>query len=306
MAARSLTPIDPAQFAQVRERVTRIEAAARGADGHTSLNDAVWRDLDAAAPDSAGFFSHDFAYAHVARSDTFSPRHWAVGVTIRPDARDSAVRRALLAAAVDHIARHGGGRAVYWVLGADDRIDRELTALGWRADRDLYEMRVALPLRVERMPWPDRFTVRTFEPGRDDAAWLEVNNRAFANHAEQGGWIEETLQRRLHEDWFDPSIFLLAFDASGLAGFNWMKIYDPEGRGVLGEIFVIGVDPRAQGTGLGRALAVSGLDAVHERGVKTGSLFVAAESTAAVGLYRSLGFDVHRADRAYEYEVPAA
>src|SRR4029078_10806166 len=132
--------------------------------------------------------------------------------------------------------------------------------------------------------------VRTFEPGRDERAWLDVNNRAFANHAEQGGWIEETLHRRIEEPWFDPKLFFLAFDAKGLAGFNWLKIHDAHGRDPrLGEIFVIGTDHRAQGSALGRALAIIGLDGAHERGVDTGSLCVAAENKGAIHLYRSLG-----------------
>ncbi|HTL86390.1 MAG TPA: GNAT family N-acetyltransferase, partial [Acidimicrobiia bacterium] len=68
-------------------------------------------------------------------------------------------------------------------------------------------------------------------------------------------------------------------------------------------IFVIGVDPRMQGSGLGRALAIHGLSAVHDRGIDAGSLFVAAENAGALRLYRSLGFEIHRTDRAYETEV---
>ena len=76
--------------------------------------------------------------------------------------------------------------------------------------------------------------------------------------------------------------------------------------GRLGEIYVIGVDPRMQGSGLGRALAIAGLDVVHERGIETGSLFCAADNTPALALYRSLGFELHRVDRAYEAEVDPA
>jgi mycothiol synthase len=187
-----------------------------------------------------------------------------------------------------------------WVLGVDADADAELTGAGMRSDRELYEMRVPLPLGLE-VRWPPGIAVRMFEPGRDDDAWLAVNNRAFAGHAEQGGWTRATLARRLAEPWFDPTLFLLAFDAEGLAGFNWLKIhFAQDGNAALGEIYVIGVDPRMQGARLGPALAVAGLDAVNARGVEIGMLFVAADNEPALKLYRSLGFTVHRVDRAYE------
>jgi mycothiol synthase len=146
--------------------------------------------------------------------------------------------------------------------------------------------------------------VRTFEHGHDDAGWLRVNNIAFAGHPDQGDWTPETLEARMAEPWFDPSLFLLAVDADGIAGFNWLKRHgarepDPE----LGEIYVIGVHPRTQGSGLGRALAVAGLALLHERGVGIGMLFVAADNAGALALYRSLGFEIHRTDRAYAMAV---
>ncbi len=191
-------------------------------------------------------------------------------------------------------------------MGAHANDDDELQTVGLQPDRDLYEMRVPLPL-AEQPKWPAGIDVRPFVPGRDEHAWLEVNNRAFANHAEQGGWIAETLERRMAEPWFDPTLFLLAFDGDGLAGFNWMKIHDAHGRDPrLGEIFVVGVDPRMQGSGLGRALAIAGLDAAQQRGIETGSLFCAADNARALRLYESLGFTVHRTDRAYESEVKSS
>jgi mycothiol synthase len=305
MAPPPLRAVEPPEFAAVRTRIARIEAAATGATGHASLGEATWRDLDVAPPESAGFLVDGAAYAHVARSDNFSPRHWVLGLTVDPavgdgEARD--LRGALVDAALAHVRAHGGGRVVHWQLGATGAADPALAQAGFEPDRELYEMRVPLPVAA-RPSVPEGIEVRTFAPG-DERAWLDVNNRAFANHPEQGDWVEATLARRMTEPWFDPTLFFLAFDRDGLAGFNWMKIHDAHGRDPsLGEIFVIGVDPRVHARGLGRALAIIGLDAVHRRGIETGSLFCAADNVPALRLYRSLGFAVHRVDRAYVREV---
>ena len=123
----------------------------------------------------------------------------------------------------------------------------------------LWQLRVPLPAEAPR--WPTGVRVRTFEPGRDEAAWLELNNRAFKNDPDQSGWVEETLRRREDEPWFEPVGFLLAVDEQGLAGFCWTRLHPaapPVEPVPLGEIYVIGVDPDRQGSGLGRALTLGG------------------------------------------------
>jgi mycothiol synthase len=306
VAEPSVVEVAPARFSEIEARVAHIDDDARAVDGHPALGDAVWLDLRSPASDSAGFLLGDRAYAHVARSDNAAPGHWTLGLALEPDARVDGARRALVAAAIRHVAARGGGRLVLWVLGASAGDDAELELAGLRPARDLYEMRVALP-PADSPRWPPGVRVRPFEVGRDEDAWLAVNNRAFAGHAEQGGWTAATLERRMAEPWFDPTLFLIAFDAEGAVGFNWMKIHEAhDGAPRIGEIYAIGVDPRAQGSGLGRALAIAGLQDMHHRGIDTGMLFCAADNEAALALYRSLGFAVHRVDRAYEYEVAPA
>jgi mycothiol synthase len=307
VSTETLVRVDPSEFATRRDAIESLDAAARAVSGHDALGDAIWRDLEAPGADSVSFLIDGRAYVHVARDDSPTLRQrWNAGTIRMPDARDGATTSALLDAAVAHVRAHGGGTLECWVFGASEADDVSFHSSGFTPTRTLFEMRVALPL-AEAPVWPPDVTVRTFERGRDEADWLRVNNVAFHGHPDQGAWTSAVLEQRMAEPWFDPALFLLAFDREGLAGFNWLKVHDarvpdPE----LAEIYVIGVDPRAQGTGLGRALAVAGLDAVHQRAVEVGLLFVAADNPGALALYRSLGFEVHRTDRAYARDVSSA
>ena len=133
-----------------------------------------------------------------------------------------------------------------------------------------------------------------FRPGVDDDDWLALNARAFARHPEQGSVGQPDLTALTVEPWFDPDDFLLLRDGDALIGFCWLKIEDS-----IGEIYVVGVDPRRQGEGLGRRLMDAGLSHLAARGIRTAALYVESDNVPAVGLYRSLGFAEHTVDIQY-------
>jgi mycothiol synthase len=289
--------------------VARVQALAdtvESATGIAPLGDDAWTGMRTLGGRDRGVFDASGAgYAHLARHHD---DEWSVELAVIPGA--AVDHDALLAAAVDVIAREGGGHATYWVHGADrdDAADARARRAGFTLERELLQLRVALPL-PDPPHWPDDITVRTFRLGVDDAAWVEVNNRAFAGHPEQGGWTVETLRARAQEPWFDPEGFVLAFDEEGLAGFCWTKVHPaqpPREPSPLGEIYVIAADPDRHGRGLGRALTSAGLASLAAKDIATGMLYVDAANTAAVGLYRALGFHTHRTDRAYGRDVAAA
>lgn len=210
-------------------------------------------------------------------------------IVVEPSIGDAvAVRDDLAETAVDARRRAAGAPVVWWLDDPTDHDRAVAGRLGLTPTRELYEMRRPLP-------HPDRATITTrdFEPGVDDEAWLRVNNRAFADHGEQGGWTHETLALRQAEPWFDPAGFRVLDDDGEMVGFCWTKLHtdaDP----VVGEIYVIAVDPSAHGRGLGRQLTLAGLDSIADRGVTVANLYVDAGNTAAVALYDRLGFEVHR------------
>ncbi len=183
----------------------------------------------------------------------------------------------------------------WWVPAATDDDTALASSLGLQPGRRLLQMRRPLPTGLAV-----QVATRPFRPGVDEAAWLEVNNRAFAGHPEQGGWTIDTVRRREAEPWFDPAGFRLHERDGRLAAFCWTKLHPPDAAGeTLGEIYVIGVDPDFQGTGLGHQLTLAGLESISSRGVTTGMLYVDAANTAAVAMYERLDFAVHHVDRAF-------
>ncbi|MEU7945321.1 mycothiol synthase [Micromonospora taraxaci] len=165
--------------------------------------------------------------------------------------------------------------------------------LGFTRARVLWQLRrsLAAPLGEPRLP--DGVALRGFRPGADDAAWLTLNARAFAEHPEQGRWTSDDLRVRLAEPWFDPDGFLLAEETGTgrLLGFHWTKVHERPGTARIGEVYVLGVEPTAHGGGLGRALTTAGLAYLRDRrGLDRVMLYVDESNTGAVALYERMGF----------------
>lgn len=140
--------------------------------------------------------------------------------------------------------------------------------------------------------------LRTYAGPADDAEILRVNNAAFAWHPEQGGWSPEQIAERTSAEWFDPAGLFLAYDVDDpttLLGFHWTKRQDTD----LGEVYIVGVDPAAQGRGLGRMLTLAGLHYFADRRIGTVMLYVEGDNTAALHTYERLGFARYAVDVAY-------
>jgi mycothiol synthase len=222
-------------------------------------------------------------------------------LVVRPAARRRGVGSALLG----RLEELAGNRPLrVWAHGELPGSTELAAARGYSRARVLLQMRRPLAgIDPEPRPaLPDGVTVRTFQPGADDDAWLTVNARAFATHPEQGRWTAEDLAVRQAEPWFDPTGFFLAEREEGgrrrLLGFHWTKVHPPgdAGDAPIGEIYCLGIDPDAQGLGLGRALTDVGLAHLHRAGLTHVLLYVEEENTAAVTLYERTGFARYAVD----------
>ena len=213
---------------------------------------------------------------------------------VHPDHRRRGNGAALAAALVERV---GVGLWV-WAHGEHPGALALAERHGMRRAREVWQFRRSLDEPAAHRPMPEGMHLRAFLPGRDEAAVVEVNNRAFAWHPEQADWDVEQLTVREDEPWFDPAGFLLAVDRTGrLFGFHWTKVH-PDG---VGEVYVLGIDPGAQGSGLGSALIAAGLEHLAARGLAEVMLYAESDNDTAVRMYEKVGFRYHHTDVAFLY-----
>ncbi len=104
--------------------------------------------------------------------------------------------------------------------------------------------------------------------------------------------IEEWRSLFLSGPSFDPELVVLArcVDDRRLAGVAVCRIFNDE----IGWIAQLAVGRDHRGLGLGRALLAEGVRRLSRGGIDRFGLSVEAQNATALGLYRSLGFDITR------------
>jgi len=270
-----------------------LQTTTRQHDGAPPLNDAALVRLHGAGGGTRHLLVSEgevlVGYAQLDGSDG--------SVVVHPDHR----RRGLGTRLVRQLkAQVAAGGLQLWAVGDSPAARALAKATGLTPQRTLLIMRRPLDRPVPPARFGAGITVRTFEPGGDDADWLALNARAFRHHPEQGRLTQVDLDLRMAEPWFDPAGFFLAVDAGALVGFHWTKQHPDR----LGEVYVLGVDPAAGGRGLGRGLLSVGLEHLRERGNLAVQLYVEADHAGAVGLYRASGFVEVNRDVMYAQPAP--
>jgi mycothiol synthase len=302
VALRDTTnPLTPDESAAV----LALAAEAANADGSEPLSEQFR--LSVRAREDAGV-AHLLVDAPDGRVVGYAQSRTGEGppsaeLVVAPSARRSGVGTALLASlpAGIRVWSHATGAAA-------DAATAFARATGLVPVRSLHVMGRSLR---DGPAWPPasldpRYAVRSFEPGRDEDAWLALNAAAFAHHPEQGSLRRADLDQRLAEPWWDPAGLILVVEADHpdvLAASHWTKV-DPPG-GEVGEVYVVAVAPDRQGQGLGRAVTVLGLDHLRSLGLDRVVLYVDEDNVAAVRTYAALGFEDVEVHRQFARSSPA-
>ncbi|MGX1545297.1 mycothiol synthase [Streptomyces adustus] len=297
--ARSIETLS-ALSAEQTEAVLALLAEAAHTDGQQAVSEQGRLQLRGGAREGVSHLllttgGELLGYAQL--EDTDPVEAPAAEMVVHPAHRGHGHGRALGSA----LLAASGKRLRVWAHGGHSAARHLAQVLGLTLFRELRQMRRPLAgLDLPDPVLPEGVSVRAFEPGTDDTAWLAANAAAFAHHPEQGSLTQRDLDDRKAEAWFDPAGFFLAFREDRLIGFHWTKVHAEEG---IGEVYVLGVAPGAQGGGLGKALTTIGLRHLAAQALPTAMLYVDADNKAAVSVYERLGFLTYETDLMYRTET---
>lgn len=297
---------------EVLDEILELIEAATALEGHRPVGEHKHSHLALGATDWVGVLAYEegrlVGYAHMRWNEPGARPRLAVEVVVHPEHYGRGIAQALLAEVDRVLARAGGGLLYLWVHRVEDPRETLAYRLGYGIQRELAFMVRDLDEPPGVAALPEGIVLRPYGGTGEDAEFLRVNNTAFAGHPENGGWDPDTFAQRRELDWFDPEGVLMAWQGRRLVGFHWTKWHahdsdEQPAHEPVGEVYVLAVDPAAQGIGLGRALLDAGLAHLHARGCRVAVLYVDRASTSAVRLYESAGFRHEYLDVCFQRQV---
>jgi GNAT superfamily N-acetyltransferase len=175
-----------------------------------------------------------------------------------------------------------------------DRL-HDLAELGFRPHRSSFELeRPGVVTDLPEPTWPEGIVPVPFRLGVDDE---ELHEMIYSFWTDVPGHtarpLDEWRSLFLAEPWFDPDLVVVARADTGVGPIVACAL----GRtftGDVGWVSQLGVARTARGLGLGRATLIEACRRLSAREPRIIGLGVEAENANALGLYRSVGFEVVR------------
>jgi mycothiol synthase len=266
----------------VVETITRIAEAATAADGAAPLDEATMLTLRH-HPGDVRSWTQDDAFALLTGRE--------LTLVVHPDARGRGVGTRLLDELLADTDVDSDGDLAAWSHGNHPAAAALAASHGFMPVRELWVMRRSSATPLPELPEAEGVALRGYRPTDADEI-VRVNAAAFADHPEQGSMDAANLAERMAEPWFDPAGLIVATEGDRLLGFHWTKQHSAD----LGEVYVVGIDPAAQGRGLGKLVTLAGLHHLASRAVSEILLYVESDNARAVALYSGLGFTHADAD----------
>jgi ribosomal protein S18 acetylase RimI-like enzyme len=230
-------------------------------------------------------------------------RHMGIG-----GAMHRALGRRILEIGAGH-AFDGPRYLVSWGVDGDVGNTALLRAAGYEPERRFVHMVRPTLEAIGLPPLPDGLEVRPAGPEHAREVF-EADAEAFLDHWGGVDTSEAGYERWRSQPTWDPTLWVIAWDADEVAGGCINLIDHAENaeqgylRGWLDSVFV---RRRWRQRGLAKALVGRSLERLRERGMTSAQLGVDVDNTnRALDLYRNAGFEVRSSETAWRRPWPAA
>ena len=242
-------------------------------------------------------------YAHLDRTDLVAGP--CVELVVDPVYRGEGVGKQLLNEAI----KICGKTLRLWVHGEQEAAHNLAASFNFEKIRTVLQMSKSLT-DIQPLPVIDKeIIIRNFLPGIDNDDWLDLNNRVFKDHPEQGGWQLSDLNHRLSEEWFDEKGFFIVEKNEQVIASTWTKVHgehshdhgsgQSHAHSAIGEIYITAVDPEYTGLGIGKALTITALNYLKYQGLRDAMLYVDSKNKHGINLYDKLNFVKSGQDNVY-------
>jgi len=218
---------------------------------------------------------------------------------VKPTVRGQGIETEILAWAEQRLRTVACDRqlpAVLQIMVRETQTDRLdlLKQQGFTLSRSFYRMGRSLAEPIPHPQLPVGYTVRPLQPTELEA-WVELFNQSFVDH---WNFLPLTVRDRQHwnaEPDYQPELDLVAIAPDGtFAAFCYCFVETTTNtqRGVKeGWIADLGTRRGFRRQGLGRAMLLTGLQALQAQSLNTALLGVDTQNpSGAMGLYESVGF----------------
>jgi mycothiol synthase len=224
---------------------------------------------------------------------------------VHPDVRRRGLGRALLHAAQGRLRELAADhpptakrRFAAEVMDGEDGAKALLASEGYLPVRFFAEMRRPLSDPIPDLALAPGLAMRPVLEA-DHRRIFEAEAEAFRDHWGYREWTEADLNRTFASPDLDTSLWRVAWDGDDVAGVTETFIHAAENEALgtkHGWFERVSTRRPWRGRGVAKAMIVSGMHALRERGMTHAALGVDADNpTGAFGLYEGLGFRVvHR------------
>jgi len=253
----------------------------------TSRGWSLWEDAE----------GHVVAYGFYGVRDREERDSAYLHIVVRPDYREGSLPDDILYWCEQGIAQLTPD-ATLWAGARDTfRFDVELYKRnGYEVVRQFGRMQRSLLTPFPAPQFPEGFVVRTSQGETDAECWVEMYNQTFIDHWEFHPMTVEVYKARLQRPIYQPDLDWVAIAPEGtFAAFATCGIAEKAnvrtGR-QEGWVNILGTRRGFRRQGLGRAMLLTGMQALKNSGMTTALLGVDADNqNQARKLYESVGFE---------------